>query len=205
MDTSRLIKCISRGEAWDVGNNVLYQLCKDCPKHEDHREIIAKIWLIGRAYAAAIERRKNKEQENDHFYEDTVAPMMAGSAIDDRLIALETETEITDQNTKAILETHKYLTDLFCLMTKIDKRSLASKYLHFHRPELFYIYDSRAVNAMRRIMPNSSVQQKHNGADNEYAKFFVKMDYLRKKIFENESLLLTPRQLDNILLSYEYK
>ncbi len=203
MDTSRLVKFKSRGDAWDVGNNVLYKLCKDRPKHNDHREIIAKVWLIGRAYAAAIERRKNKEQENDHFYENTVAPIMVNSAIDDHLVTLGNETEITNQNIKTILKTHKYLTDLFYLMTKFDKRSLASKYLHFHRPELFYIYDSRAVNAIRQIVPRLSIRQCYADADNEYAKFFLKMNFLRKKIHENEGLLLTPRQLDNTLLSYE--
>lgn len=202
MDTSRLVKFKSRGDAWSVGNDVLYKLCKDRPKHNDHREIIAKVWLIGRAYAAAIERRKNKKQENDHFYEDTVAPMMEDSAIDDHLVTLENETEITDQNIKTILKTHKYLTDLFNRMTEFDKRSLASKYLHFHRPELFYIYDSRAVNAIRQIVPRLSVPQSYVDADNEYAKFFLKMNYLRNKIHENEGFLLTQRELDNILLGF---
>jgi len=39
---------------WDLGNKTLYGLCKDYPGHRDEREIIAKIWLIGRAYSASI-------------------------------------------------------------------------------------------------------------------------------------------------------
>lgn len=203
MNTSRLVEFVSRGQVWDVGNNALYQLCRDYPAHSDHREIIAKIWLIGRAYAAAIERRKNKEQENDHFYEKTVAPTIAASKIDSYLNQLENQPEISDENIRTILATHKYLTDLFYKLTKIEKRSLASKYLHFHRPSLFYIYDSRAVSSLRRIAPRMTANHHFKSADAEYAKFFVKMNKLREIIHDNESVWLTPRQLDNILLSYE--
>jgi len=38
---------------------------------------------------------------------------------------------------------------LFSKISGLNKRSLASKYLHFHVPELFYISDSRAYDAMR--------------------------------------------------------
>jgi hypothetical protein len=203
MDTSALAKFRTRGEVWDVGNNVLYQLCRDFPRHTDHKEIIAKIWLIGRAYAAAIERRKNKVHENDNFYEDVVAPIMASSDIDAHLKNLQDESEITDSNTKAILATHKYLTDLFNKMTRFEKRSLASKYLHFHLPDLFYLYDSRAVSSLRRILPKTKVSQHFKHADEEYAKFFLRMNILREKIYRNEGIMLTPRQLDNILLSHE--
>ena len=44
---------------WDLGNQVLYSLCLDHPYHTDGAAIIAKFWLIGRSYAAAIERRRD--------------------------------------------------------------------------------------------------------------------------------------------------
>lgn len=42
---------------WDLGNQVLYDVCRQNPDHTDEQAIIAKILLIGRTYAAAIERR----------------------------------------------------------------------------------------------------------------------------------------------------
>jgi len=42
-----------------LGNTVLYDLCKSYPRHDEEDVIASKIWLIGRAYAAAIERGKN--------------------------------------------------------------------------------------------------------------------------------------------------
>ena len=53
---------------WDLGNEVLYSLCKNHPKHDADDAIIAKIMIIGRTYAAAIERRKNAEDSSDDFY-----------------------------------------------------------------------------------------------------------------------------------------
>ncbi len=50
--------------AWDLGNQVLYDLCSKHPFHKTPQEIIAKVWLIGRSYAAALERRKNKRSDS---------------------------------------------------------------------------------------------------------------------------------------------
>ena len=42
-------------DTWDLGNNVLYDLCKNNFYHKRNSEIIAKIWLIGRAYSASLD------------------------------------------------------------------------------------------------------------------------------------------------------
>jgi hypothetical protein len=47
---------------WDLGNSVLYDLCRKHPSHKTADEILAKVWLIGRSYAASIERRKNVKE-----------------------------------------------------------------------------------------------------------------------------------------------
>jgi hypothetical protein len=40
---------------WDVGNQILYDLCTAHPDHSRDDITIAKVWIIGRTYAAAIE------------------------------------------------------------------------------------------------------------------------------------------------------
>lgn len=47
---------------WDVGNSVLYDMCRKYPNHGKEDEIIAKVWLIGCSYSAAIERRRNRQE-----------------------------------------------------------------------------------------------------------------------------------------------
>ena len=44
--------------SWDFGNKLLCGMCKKSSGHTEESKVIAKVWLIGRAYAAAIERRK---------------------------------------------------------------------------------------------------------------------------------------------------
>ena len=53
---------------WDFSNEILYDLCKNYPEHKNINQILAKILIIGRSYAAAIERRKEYLQyNNDEF------------------------------------------------------------------------------------------------------------------------------------------
>jgi len=79
---SDLVQSAKALSPWRVGNDVMYELCRARPGHTDEADVIAKIWLIGRTYAAAIERRKNKSDENDNFYVDTVAPSIVRSPLD---------------------------------------------------------------------------------------------------------------------------
>ena len=61
--TDKLYKDYMKQESfrWEFGNSILYQMCKDNPKHDQADVVVGKIWLIGRSYAAAIERRKNAD------------------------------------------------------------------------------------------------------------------------------------------------
>jgi len=127
-------EALEKNRVWDLGNRALYDLCSSHPHHKTNEEIIAKVWLIGRAYSAAIERRKNKDLDSpgDFFYENKVAPAIKNSEIDDWFDLLKNYP--TPENAIAI---HFRLTKLFCDISKLEKRSLASKYLHFHFRKLF--------------------------------------------------------------------
>lgn len=131
---------------WEYGNSVLYRMCEEKPGHKDIDVIVGKIWLIGRSYAAAIERRKNAADGGDDFYYEVGAPKLLeiGPELDNRIDYLRKSKGLIVDDFKEILNTHKFLMDTFYELTGLEKRSLASKYLHFHCPEKFFIYDSRA-------------------------------------------------------------
>jgi hypothetical protein len=198
-------------DVWTFGNEVLYRLCRDYPKHDDPGIIVAKVWLIGRAYAAAIERRKHADPDNpianDPFYEKVVAPALKDSDLDNRLDSLHQYREINNENVAVVLETHKYLLDEFKKLTGLYKRSLASKYLHFHHPNLFFIYDSRATSSLREIMPRQKVRQLQQecDCDSEYAVFTLKLLELCGEIERRFHYRLTPRQIDRLLLNRAIK
>ncbi len=187
---------------WDLGNQVLYSLCQDHPNHDREDAIIAKIWLIGRSYAAAIERRKNAADTSDNFYETTVVNGIKKSGIDEWLASLP--DKMTDPWTElgAIITVHKRLMRRFSKLTGLDKRSLASKYLHFHRPDLFFIYDSRAREAIGKVTPRLN-EIKNIAAryrDPEYHSFCRRAQYLKEDIRSRFNKTLSPRQLDKMLL-----
>src|SRR5438132_8627778 len=147
--TSEFIKRALLEKVSDVGNQVLYDMCAANREHTRDDVIIAKIWLIGRAYAAAIERRRDKgDTVGDAFYETKVGPQIRDSDIDKWFEALN---NVSNEDVNLNLETHKRVMDLFTKISGLEKRSLASKYLHFHFPSRFYIYDSRAYKAISEL------------------------------------------------------
>lgn len=194
-----------KANEWSIGNNVLYSLCRKYPKHKNKREVIAKIWLIGRAYAAAIERRKkNNKMINDDFYINKVAPAITNSGIDNKLKTLRRFKKIDTRNAHYVISAHFELQNIFKSISKLNKVSLASKYLHFHLPKLFFIYDSRAKNALKQFDLNgykvNPLDTKGKPINKDYFKFIEDCLALRKKIKDEYKIFLSPREIDNILI-----
>ena len=99
------------------------------------------------------------------------------------------------------VEIHGFLTEKIGTITGQNNRSFSSKYLHFHFPDLFYIYDSRAVSALSKFKISlKDLIIKNENVDKEYAQFSYKCSHLQKMIFENTAILLSIRELDNLLL-----
>lgn len=216
MSILSLIDAAKQEQPWDLGNKTLYDLCKQYPDHRNDKAIIAKVWIIGRTYAAAIERRRSRGKfEGDDFYTKNVVPKIKNSDIDEQFSTLKNYKKVSRDNIEDILKVHNELTGLFKAITKdpnnpedkgLEKRSLASKYLHFHFPELFFIYDTRAVatlGACLKELGSISVNKKlkSNNADNEYRKFCNKCLAVTDHINEKHKVTLTPRELDNLLLA----
>jgi hypothetical protein len=213
LPTPKQLKTAQQKKVWDFGNAILYKLCKDNFKHNKDEKILAKVWLIGRAYSVALERRKNKKDDiNDKFYTNTVAPTFRKSELDKHLNKLKKFKTLTKKNLQTVLEVHRSLTKLISekKFTAQNKRSFSSKYLHFHFPNLFFIYDSRAVEAIRKFRKGRVPKylQKfttNNKADSDYAKFFCKCFDLKKQIKKQKKITLTNRQLDNLLIEVANK
>jgi len=189
---------------WDLGNAVLYNLCKEHPIHESDEAIIAKIWLIGRTYAAAIERRRNAQEQmtSDDFYITTVAKTIRESKIDKWLTDIPAIITNSWIQLESAIATHKKLMDLFAEISGLEKRALASKYLHFHRPDVFFIYDSRARQAINKVTPSiiQIPEIKCKVSDAEYLFLVRKCLWLEDDIAKRYGVVLTPRQIDKILL-----
>jgi hypothetical protein len=190
-------------KVWDLGNEVLYRLCREYPDHSEDEAIIAKVWLIGRSYAAAIERRKERgEFSSDAYYCNRVAPMVRQSSIDKWFNVLRNDqTNAHDKN----VEAHKHLTDLFSEISGLGKRSLASKYLHFHFPQRFFIYDARASECVRRLRRQLDIRSRplprNSASDPIYGVFYDECLELTRVIGQRIGQALSPRGFDKLLLA----
>jgi urease gamma subunit len=173
------------------------------PSHVDTSTIIAKVWLIGRAYAAAIERRKrHNDVLGDAFYVEKVGPKMASAGMDKWIADLSNAPQ---NDISAALRTHNMLTGLFEGITGLRKRSLASKYLHFHVPLRFFIFDDLAKTSARRLTRGLSLNNHPSeavGVDADYADHFRRCEHLTLRINGLIGRTLSPREIDKVLLYY---
>lgn len=205
MDVRRkMVEKACQPDAWEFGNGVLYDLCREHAGHRDSGVVIAKVWLIGRAYAAAVERRRTKDkagEDNDEFYRKKVAPALMRSEIDDRLRSLR-RFDGVERCVGEVIECHGYLTGVFRRVSGLEKRSLASNYLHFHLPGHFFIYDIRAAFGLSKVAPRCRVPEHRSpNADPVYAGFALKLLALQARIAQDFGERLTPRQVDRLLLN----
>jgi hypothetical protein len=188
---------------WDLGNSVLYDLCRKYPEHKNRPEVMAKIWLIGRSYSASIERRKNVDKQAGPFFRVQVAPKIKKSRIDSWITSLAKISTIDETNAHKIIRVHAKVMRLFEQISGQEKRSLASKYLHFHKPNLFFIYDSQAKNglsSLSSILPRSTRSEEIG--DKEYRIFVEKCLVVRNYVSKRyPGFNLNPRQLDKLLLA----
>ena len=191
-------------EGFDVGNKILYNMCREYPEHTNEEEIIGKIWLIGRAYAAAIERCPKPIT-----YPGDVGPKIKehGEELDGRLARVLEHSQTEEEYLLNMLRTHKFFTDVLLKITDRHKRSLASKYLHFHAPNHFYIYDSVVVQKISAFdLPckdlKAALAKKlgKSNYDEAYLDYVAKAHTLYEQLAkQNNGEWLSPRTLDTLL------
>lgn len=186
---------------WDFANDWLYKLCQQYPGHDDESHCIAKVWLIGRSYSAAIER-KSAPAGSDKLYKD-IAPRMRRSKLDELIAALPNGRNSYLTRFSRGVEVHADLMKIWSSAGANGKRSLASKYLHFHRPEVFPILDSFALGAIRKVSPDARRigQLEVAACDETYKTFCTRYAWLLNHIEERFQLRPSLRQVDQLLLA----
>jgi hypothetical protein len=121
----------------------------------------------------------------------------------DRWLAELDGAALTWEDLPRILSVHYRFTDLFKAISGRAQRSLASKYLHFHRPGLFFLYDPRAETTVRSEVPSPRrVALDSAAVDRGYALFARRCLELKERLEPDAPLALDPRALDRCLLSY---
>lgn len=197
-----------------LSDQLIYDFVRDNPSNKNVDNIIAKLYIIGHVYSATLERinyKKQKRKLNTIALYDKTAKEISKLNIDNDLNKLSKMDINNDDAFILMLEIHNKLTKCFCKVTGNNKISLASKYLHFHFPNHFFIFDSIVNSNIGKFVDTSNYSLIKN-SDNInliYAKYCIKareiLEYInnddfinRKNIsYNNETLI---RCVDRIII-----
>ena len=177
------------------GNHILYGMCRTHHENNDPEIIGGKLWLIGRSYAASVERKAGKD-----FKWLPLKNAIASSQLDSQIKACRKIKRLTDDNLHLALTAHKTLTEILKKATKLEKRSLASKYLHFHAPQAFFIYDSIAAGELRKLTNPPKGLPASTSYDKTYEIFVHRCLEHRFNLEKKGKCHFSPRKLDTDLL-----
>jgi hypothetical protein len=140
---------------WGLVDQVLYGLCREHPGHDDLRTVTAMLALVGRVYAAGLERRVTPPPGQQAIVVIAHHVLRHGAEVDAIIQALHSVREPLDfQSMGLIVEQHGHLNRLLQKVATDGKapRSFSSKYLHFHNP-VIPIYDEYTRQSLSRMVP----------------------------------------------------
>jgi len=208
--------CRDRESAWGYGNTILYKMClKDQPRHNDPDAVAGKMWLIGRSYAASPERGAGNtpQGENPDFFR-WLADQGNWSELDAKLGELSDRNYFSLESLNQILDIHYYFREFIRKATiprmngtePRQHTSFCSKYLHFHRPDHFPIYDSYVVAAVAREIARETSQRRRftiklGDHDPRYDRFCQQLIEYQK--LDSSRSVKTLRELDRDLYEKE--
>lgn len=158
-------------EGWGRIDDWLYALCA-ASGHTDWTDVHAKVAIVGRTYSAGLERYMVLQDGQDDRLAVAADHLTAhGAKIDEWLDRLAPVTgELTPARLADVVQVHGWFTSLVAQLCRTSPRSFASKYLHFHCPDV-PVYDSYAYAALSADFPLSPGVRpfaKPDGADDEY-------------------------------------
>ena len=114
-----------------------------------------------------------------------------------------------EKSVESCLKVHWGLMKNINEITGKDKRSFCSKYLHFHLPNYFFIYDSRAASGLTYLKTILGLKRSQLTSDTKlqaqmdvvYYRFFTSSLLVKKHVEEITGTELVPREFDSLLIS----
>lgn len=193
---------------FDVLNSMLYEAVAAQPSNVERSQIIGKLMLIGRTYSASVERRKTKGHVKDERQALEViiaaAEAIAASKCSVMLDAIEVDERLTLERLPEAVAIHLELCGALATANNRENSSLASKYLHFHRPAFFPIVDSYVREGWSWVMDELNESYKGwrgFGKVDRYQGWCIRVLALRDSTEESTRTSVSLREVDNYLLS----
>jgi hypothetical protein len=186
-------------DIWTLSNDVLYKLCQDYPENSDLRKVVTKVMIIGKTHSAAIERRRtwarSKIKVEDYYKK--VAAEITTLDLDAELCGMQSTEPSELKDLRPTLDMHQKIVGAVEKFSKNRHRSFASKYLHFHAPNWFFIFDSIATGVLNKQVPRRQYDVALSSiGDDNYRNFVQRAWGLCEQLGHPR---LTPRELDRLL------
>lgn len=170
----------------------LYELCF-MHRHHFRDDIVAdKLRMLVRLCAERGLRMRD-------FSPEYVAHRLGRAAVDRWFGGLATAEKL---DIALLLEVHKHMMRVFDDLDEAEARSLASKYLHFHFPELFFVFDSRVEAAAMALGEGECGYLAIHEHDPVYGRFYACARKLVDKMTPQVGRRLGPRELDRVLRAW---
>lgn len=191
---------------WRAVDDVLYEVCRRYPRHDENAGVGAKVLLIGRTYATGIERKiKSTGAQGSSMTQLAGFLRKHHARVDAILSKLHGIAEPLDPDKlPAILDAHGRFVNLLKLLVRQGQtpRSFAAKYLHFHCPAL-PIMDTVVTAAVRKLIPWADdliIFPRKKTYDEEYCWYIMRFWRLFE-IAARAGVYPSVRHLDYYLLS----
>ena len=199
------LKALEEWSRYFRTDEILYDICRRWPQHNDLPIVHAKVTIIGRTYAAGLERKGGEDSRRGIL--ETISNTLNRNSkkIDRDITTLKNLGLHSMAAQNHILTTHGDVVSLLRKGTKseLNFRSFVSKYLHFHAP-IVPIFDSRASSVIRKWYPwrrfrNRIGISQNKNYDEVYSKFYAQFMLYFNDLKEMK-LNPTPRKADYYLM-----
>jgi hypothetical protein len=171
-------------QIWRAADDVLYELCRRNPGHQQLDAVLAKVMIIGRTYAGGLERVAGRDRSEEPPLIRVARFIHSnGTEFDEAIEALRPVTfPPTPADQIILLREHDRLTSRLAEATRGSRpRSFVSKYLHFHVPTV-PIFDSIALQRIGWYISHAdagNVRRRPN-ADLTYAGYLSRLLVLHR-------------------------
>jgi hypothetical protein len=169
----------------------LYDLCFFSRQHLSDEIVVDKLRMLARLHAESSAALSFSPEYSAHC--------LIKSPVDRWFGAISTSERL---DASLLLESHKRVMDVFADLPEDEARALASRYLHFHFPELFHIHDGRVDAAARDLLAGAQGYLAMGEHDPVYGGFHARCRKLAESLRPLLGRRPNPRELDRILRAW---
>jgi len=178
---------------WRQIDRFLEDMCKKFPAHKNVKEVIVKVTAIDRLYRAMLYRGRQDYHK--------IATGLRDSDIDKVLRQINGLLSI--KNLPQVLEATKIVAGLGN-PKKPRYWVFASKYLHFHKPKLFPLFDKNAKDKCNALCRRLGLTNEYLNSMNEYEAFCRQLLSLQKVLVHKTRCKASLSDLDKFLYGEQY-